>query len=203
MNRYFRLFLIVLNVFYDIYKLIFKKNISWDESYRNKMLYGYSDFIRIDCKNINKNNFITFLFVILFYNILLKVQILFFVLFLFYFFIKKIFRLNNKIIISKNVYIRILIEQPKFFAFILCERISKLKLPSKKEIKYIFLNFNNVLIWFNIKFVINNSKIITNFIINLRKDPNLKLNIRYIDNKIKYIYRYEFDSNLIKFENTL
>jgi hypothetical protein len=65
------------------------------------------------------------------------------------------------------------------------------------------LNFNNVLIWFNIKFVINNSKIITNFIINLRKDPNLKLNIRYIDNKIKYIYRYEFDSNLIKFENTL
>lgn len=146
MNRYFRFFLIVLNVFYDIYKLIFKKNISWDESYINKMLYGYSDFIKIDCKNINKNNFIIFLFVILFYNILLKVQILFFVLFLFYFCIKKVFRLNNKITISKNVYVRILVEQPKFFAFIFCERISKLKLPSRKEIKYIFLNFNNVVI---------------------------------------------------------
>lgn len=110
------------------------------------MLYGYSDFIKIDCKNINKNNFIIFLFVILFYNILLKIQILFFVLFFFYFCIKKIFRLNNKITISKNVYVRILVEQPKFFAFIFCERISKLKLPSKKEIKYIFLNFNNVVI---------------------------------------------------------
>jgi hypothetical protein len=167
------------------------------------MLYGYSDFIKIDYKKINKKNFIIFLFVILFYNILLKIQIIFFVLFLFYFCIKKIFRSKNEISFSKNIYIRILIEQPKFFAFIFCERISKLKLPSKKEIKYIFLNFNNVVLWFNVKFVINNSKIITNFIINLAKDPNLKLNIRYIDNKIKYIYKYEFDNNLSKFENTL
>jgi hypothetical protein len=110
------------------------------------MLYGYSDFIKIDYNKINRKNFIIFLFVILFYNILLKVQILFFVLFLFYFLIKKIFRLTNKISISKNIYIRILIEQPKFFAFIFCERISKLKLPSKEEIKYIFLNFNNAVI---------------------------------------------------------
>lgn len=53
------------------------------------------------------------------------------------------------------------------------------------------------------RFVINNSKIITKFILNLYKDPKLSFDIKYIDNKIKYLYYYEFDDNLSKFENTL
>lgn len=129
-----------------MYKLIFKKNISWDESYANRMVYGYSDFIKIDYKKISRKKAIVFLFVIVFYNIILKVQILFFMFFFTLFCIKKIFKTPVKLVISKNTYRRILLEQPKFFAFVLCERISKFKSPSKKEIKYIFLNFNNVMI---------------------------------------------------------
>jgi hypothetical protein len=147
MDKYTRLYLIAINVFYDLYKLFYNKNISWDNSYKDKKLYGYSDFIRIDMNKINKNSFIVFIFIILLYNLLLKIQILFFIYFFILFIIKKVFKVDIKLNISKNVYKRILIEQPKFIAFILCDKILKIKIPTREQIIYILLNVNNVIIW--------------------------------------------------------
>jgi len=203
MNRYIRFYLIIINVLYDFYKLFYNKNISWDESYRHKKLYGYSDFIKTDFDKIDKNSFIFFIFIIFFYNVLLKIQIIFFIYFFILFMFKKLFKIKIKFNISKNVYKRILIEQPKFIAFVFCNNILKIKIPTKEQIKHFFLNINNIIIWWNIRFVINNSKIITKFILNLLKDPKLAFNIKYIHNKIKYLYYYEFDGNLSKFESTL
>jgi hypothetical protein len=203
MDKYSRLYLITINIFYDLYKLFYNKNISWDDSYKNRKLYGYSDFIKIDLNKINKNSFIVFILIILLYNTLVKIQVLFFIYFFILFMFKKIFKISIKLSISKNVYKRILIEQPKFLAFIFCDKILKIKIPTREQIIYILLNINNMIIWWNMRFVINNSKIITKFILNLYKDPKLSFSIKYIDDRIKYLYYYEFDDNLSKFENTL
>jgi len=147
MDKYSRLYLITINIFYDLYKLFYNKNISWDDSYKNRKLYGYSDFIKIDLNKIDKNSFIVFILIILLYNTLVKIQVLFFIYFFILFMFKKIFKISIKLSISKNVYKRILIEQPKFLAFIFCDKILKIKIPTREQIIYIILNINNMIIW--------------------------------------------------------
>ena len=199
----FRFFLITINVIYDFYKILKVKNIKWDKAFYDNKVYSYSDFILKDLPNLNIKTIIFFIFILNINILIFKIQILFFIYFLILFSFKLMFGLEIKIEVSKKITKRILIEYPKMFSIMFLNRIISKKIPNKEEIKKIIVNYNHIVIWGNIRIIVNNCILITKISTNLLKDPNIEYNYSYFRKSSIYIYVNFLDISLKKFESTL
>lgn len=183
---------ITINILIDFYKIWKNKNIFWEESYKNDLIYGYSDLIKKDFKILGIKGILILIITLKVLKIILIIQIITTI----YFLIKISFKKNIKIN-KRSFLIDIFINNSKIVAYLIHKNLKNLKIDLIM-IEKIILNVNTILLWGYPRKVIDNSFFITKIILNLKKSPK-KIKLRVLQN----IYNNYFTDLIKKFENTL
>lgn len=188
---YFRWYIILLVLIYDLYTIINRKEpCSWNDFYNNKSLFTwYSGFYHID-----KSKFLYLIFWLFISKIIITIQIIV----SFDLIIVRIFR--KKILYIENYIYICFIIIPWICINIIIEKIINLNFE-KNDIKAILLNFLFINLWWTNKTVVSNAiKFVESWenwkehSYNHRKKPFkfLRLTQKYCFNELNKKYSYKF-----------
>lgn len=136
-----------LILLYDLWKVIFNRNVRWKDS--ENLIYTYSDFILVDLKWLKISDIIYFMIFIKIFYFIFKIYIL---IVMFFIFIKKVFDIEIDIKWD-NIPGKILKK-----AFINSKIISKIKLKDLFKIKVLWklwIQLSFLIIWGYPKIVIS------------------------------------------------
>ena len=195
----FRYVIIFLNCLYDIYKILKKKNISWKDSYENRRVYNYSDFVFKDLINVDFKMIPPFLVTLKIVNLVLTLQCLITIIFFVFFKINGL----RPVIKRRGLFWDLFVNNPKVVAFTLVKFLKIRIILNKNIFKSFLVILNNILIWGSPKISIEYSLIVFRYINNWVKKYPKKKNFINTLKMFDSLVKNKFTEKIKDFENTL
>jgi len=196
---HFRYVIIFLNFLYDIYKILKKKNISWKDSYEDRRVYNYSDFVFKDLINVDFKMILPFLVTLKIVNLVLTLQCLITIIFFVFFKINGL----RPVIKRRGLFWDLFVNNPKVVAFTLVKFLKIRIILNKNIFKSFLIILNNILIWGSPKISIEYSLIVFRYINNWVKKYPKKKNFINTLKMFDSLVKNKFTEKIKDFENTL